>query len=44
MQKGTHSEEELDAIQRKYDLKMTVYIFTSIMAGEKKRTIKELRK
>ena len=35
MQKGTHSEEELDAIQRKYDLKMTVYIFTSIMAGEK---------
>lgn len=44
MQKGTHSEEELDAIQRKYDLKMTVYIFTSIMAGEKKRAIEALRK
>lgn len=44
MQKGTHSEEELDAIQRKYDLKMTVYSFTSIMAGEKKRAIEALRK
>lgn len=44
MQKGIHSEEELDAIQRKYDLKMTVYIFTSIMAGEKKRAIEALKK
>lgn len=44
MQKGTHSEEELEAIQRKYDLKMTVYIFTSIMAGEKNRAKEALQK
>lgn len=33
--KSTHSSEELEAIQYKYDLKMTVYIFTAILAGEK---------
>ena len=38
-----HSREELSAIQKKYDMKMTVYIFTSIMAGEKKRARKALR-
>lgn len=38
-----HSAEELSAIQKKYDMKMTVYIFTSIMAGEKKRARKALR-
>lgn len=30
-----HSREELDMIQYKYDLKMTVYVFTSILAGKK---------
>ena len=43
MGKGTHSERELMAIQKKYDMKMTVYIFTSIMAGEKQRAIQALR-
>lgn len=43
MEKGTHSAEELQAIQRKYDLKMTVYIFTAIMAGETKRAKKALK-
>ena len=43
LEKTTHSEEELQAIQRKYDLKMTVYIFTAIMAGEKKRAKKALK-
>ena len=38
-----HSVDELAAIKKKYDLKMTVYIFTSIMAGEKKRAIKAMR-
>lgn len=32
-----HSDKERTAIQTKYDLKMTVYIFTAILAGEKKR-------
>ena len=41
--KGTHSARELTAIQKKYDMKMTVYIFTSIMAGEKERAIQALR-
>lgn len=43
MEKGTHSARELTAIQKKYDMKMTVYIFTSIMAGEKERAIQALR-
>lgn len=30
-----HSREELDMIQYKYDLKMTVYVFTCILAGKK---------
>ena len=30
-----HSREELDMIQYKYDLKMTVYVFTCILAGER---------
>lgn len=29
------TSDEISAIQRKYDLKMTVYAFTAIMAGEK---------
>ncbi len=28
-----HSKAEIAAIQRKYDLKMTVYIYTSLIAG-----------
>lgn len=38
------SKEEKKAIQNKYDLKMTIYIFTCILAGEKKRAREELRK
>lgn len=37
LQNKDHTEEEMTAIQKKYDMKMTVYIFTTIMAGEKKR-------
>lgn len=29
--------EEIDSIQQKYDKKMTVYIFTAILAGDKKQ-------
>lgn len=43
MQKNTHTQEEMTAIQKKYDLKMTVYVFTSIMAGEKKRAKQALK-
>ena len=32
-----HTAEELISIQKKYDKKMTVYIFTSILAGDKKQ-------
>ncbi len=32
-----HTIEELSMIQRKYNLKMTIYIFTCILAGERKR-------
>lgn len=44
MKKSTHTETERNAIQKKYDLKMTVYIFTSIMAGEKERAKQALKK
>lgn len=37
------TNEELHAIQSKYDKKMTVYVFTCIMAGEKKRAWCELK-
>lgn len=37
LQKKDRTEKEMTAIQKKYDMKMTVYIFTSILAGEKKR-------
>lgn len=40
---GTHTPEELCAIQKKFDKKMTVYIFTTILAGETKRAMCELR-
>ena len=36
--------EEKKAIQKKYDKKMTVYIFTSILAGEKKQAAEALTK
>lgn len=32
-----HTIDELSMIQRKYNLKMTIYIFTCILAGERKR-------
>lgn len=35
--------EEIAAIQRKYDKKMTVYVFTSILAGDKKRAAEAMR-
>lgn len=38
----SHTPEEMSAIQNKYDRKMTVYIFTAILAGEKKRAIRAL--
>lgn len=39
----SHTPEELQAIQRKYDLKMTVYIYTSILAGAKSRAFQALK-
>lgn len=39
LENPSHSPEELAAIQSKYDKKMTVYIFTCILAGEKKRAL-----
>lgn len=38
-----HTTEEINAIQQKYDKKMTVYIFTCILAGEKSRAASELK-
>lgn len=35
LENSEHSREELDMIQYKYDLKMTVYVFTCILAGER---------
>lgn len=40
---SSHTKEELDAIRYKYDLKMTVYVFTCILAGEKRRARNVLR-
>ena len=37
------SASEKDAIQKKYDKKMTAYIFTCILAGEKARAAEELQ-
>lgn len=38
-----HTPEEYAAIQKKYDKKMTVYIFTAILAGEKRRALSALK-
>lgn len=43
LENPSHSPEEIQAIQSKYDKKMTVYIFTAIMAGERKRAMKALK-
>lgn len=43
MQNPSHTKEELQAIQHKYDMKMTVYIFTAIMAGDKRRAGEALK-
>lgn len=40
---GKHTQEEIKAIQKKYDAKMTVYIFTCLMAGEKTRARQALK-
>lgn len=40
---SNHTTEEISSIQCKYDKKMTVYIFTSILAGEKKRAAEALK-
>lgn len=40
---GKHTPEEIKAIQKKYDAKMTVYIFTCLMAGEKTRARQALK-
>ncbi len=37
LENTAHTREELEMIQYKYDLKMTVYVFTCILAGEKTR-------
>ena len=37
------SAEEKASIQHKYDKKMTVFIFTAILAGEKERAAKALK-
>lgn len=38
-----HTVEELESIQRKYDKKMTVYIFTGILANDKKQATTALK-
>ena len=38
-----HTPAEIDAIQCKYDKKMTVFIFTAILAGEKKRAAQAMK-
>lgn len=38
-----HTPEEYAAIQKKYDKKMTVYIFTAILAGERYRALSALK-
>ena len=43
MENPLRTKEEYDAIQRKYDMKMTIYVFTCILAGEKKRAASELK-
>ena len=40
---STHTPEEYAAIQKMYDKKMTVYIFTAILAGEKHRAMSALK-
>lgn len=40
---GKHTQEEIKAIQKKYDAKMTVYIFTCLMAEEKTRARQALK-
>lgn len=42
LENPAHTPAELEAIQRKYDKKMTVYIFTSLLAGEKSRATEAL--
>lgn len=43
LENGKHTREEIKAIQKKYDAKMTVYIFTCLMAGEKTRARQALK-
>lgn len=43
MENPLRTGDELGAIQQKYDKKMTVYIFTAILAGEKKRAIDAMK-
>ena len=38
-----HTPEEIASIQTKYDKKMTVFIFTAILAGDKKRASEALK-
>ena len=40
---GKHTQEEIKAIQKKYDAKMTVYIFTCLMAGDQTRARQALK-
>lgn len=44
LENSDRTEEEKRSIQRKYDKKMTVYIFTSIMAGDKARANAALKR
>lgn len=44
LENPSHTQEELTLIQHKYDLKMTVYSFTCIMAGEKRRAREIIKK
>lgn len=43
MKNPERTPEELDSIQCKYDKKMTVYIFTCILAGDKKQSLLALK-
>lgn len=44
LENPAHSAEEIAAIQNKYDLKMTAYLFTAILNGERNLASQELRR
>lgn len=44
LENSAHTKKELSMIQHKYNMKMTVYIYTSILAGNKKEAMAAMRR